>query len=80
MRQAEHNPVPLVGLALVILLAPAPSWGAATGSLSVFVHEADRDVALPCRAWVDLGSERFFEPVTPSCTPYARDRSFSCDG
>lgn len=80
MRKTEHNPVSLVGLALAILLAPAQSRGAATGSLSVFVHEADRDVPLPCRAWVDVGSKRFFEPVTASCTAYARDRSFSCDG
>ncbi len=33
------------------------------------------------RAWVDVGSERLFEPLgPPSCTPYHRDRSFSCDG
>ena len=36
---------------------------------------------LPCRAWIDAAGERLFRPSTPtSCTPYARDRSFSCDG
>jgi hypothetical protein len=36
---------------------------------------------LPARAWVEAGERRFFERVRPeSCTPYARDRSFSCDG
>lgn len=38
----------------------------------------------PCRAWVEVvGTEgtRLFEPRnTPLATPYARDRSFSCDG
>jgi hypothetical protein len=38
--------------------------------------------ATPARAWVDDASgNRLFQPREPStCTPYPRDRSFSCDG
>jgi len=50
------------------------------GTVSVIVHEPDSETPLPCRAWVDIGGKRVFNPVTESCTPYARDRSFSCDG
>ncbi|HUV65568.1 MAG TPA: CehA/McbA family metallohydrolase, partial [Sedimentisphaerales bacterium] len=37
-------------------------------------------VPLPCRAWVSVADKRLFLPATESCTAYARDRSFSCDG
>ena len=50
------------------------------GTLSVRVHEPDSQLLLPCRAWVSVGGERFFRPAVESCTPYAKDRSFSCDG
>lgn len=33
------------------------------------------------RAWVDANGQRLFQPASPeTATPYARDRSFSCDG
>ena len=54
--------------------------GAETGTLSVLVHEPDSASPLPSRAWVQAGAQRIFEPTTPSCTPYARDRSFSSEG
>ena len=70
--------------AIILLLAAVAGFPAAfgvnTGELSVYVHEPDVRIPLPCRAWVCSGEERFFNPVTKSCTPYARDRSFSCDG
>jgi hypothetical protein len=50
------------------------------GSISVIVHESGSGAPLPCRAWVSIVGKRFFEPATESCTPYARDRSFSFDG
>ena len=50
------------------------------GTVSVTVHEPGSQTPLPCRAWVDIGGKRVFNQVTESCTPYARDRSFSCDG
>jgi len=53
---------------------------AGTGTVSVTVHEAGKDTPLPCRAWVEINGERLFKPITPSCTPYTKDRSFSCDG
>lgn len=35
----------------------------------------------PARGWVDSNGQRLFEPLIPeTVTPYARDRSFSCDG
>ena len=66
---------------LVVVLAGQPvALGADIGTLSVSVHEPDVQIPLPCRAWVSAGEKRFFNPATKSCTPYARDRSFSCDG
>ena len=50
------------------------------GTLSVSVHESSSQNPLPCRAWVNVGGERIFRPLTESCTAYAKDRSFSCDG
>lgn len=33
------------------------------------------------RAWIDAGEQRLFKPTAPdTATPYAKDRSFSCDG
>lgn len=62
------------------LLACLPAVGADTGNISVAVHEPGSDVLLPCRAWVSVAGKRFFNPAAESCTPYAKDRSFSCDG
>ena len=50
------------------------------GTLSVSVHEPNSKTPLPCRAWLDVGNERVFSPIAESCTPYNKDRSFSCDG
>jgi len=46
----------------------------------VAVYESGTRTALPCRAWVSTGGKRVFDPITESCTPYAKDHSFSCDG
>lgn len=48
----------------------------------ILVHIIDSSgKPLSCRAWVDVGNKRLFQPSGPEgCTPYARDRSFSCDG
>jgi hypothetical protein len=51
-----------------------------TGSISVTIRETGAETPLPCRAWVNVADERFFNPATKTCTPYAKDRSFSCDG
>ena len=48
--------------------------------LRVAVTEKGKDGPLPCRAWVQAGDDRLFEPISPDATPYAKDRSFSCDG
>jgi hypothetical protein len=71
----------LRSLALVgTLLACLPAVGADMGNISVTIHEPGSEAPLPCRAWVSVAGQRLFEPETESCTPYARDRSFSCDG
>jgi len=71
-------------LAAVIVLTATVGYiapvRADTGAVSVTVCEAGSDAPLPCRAWVNIGSERLFKPITESCTPYGKDRSFSCDG
>ena len=72
------------GLALIVFLGTVPACLPAVradiGTLSVSVYEPGSDTLLPCRAWVNIGSERIYSPVTESCTPYSKDRSFSCDG
>lgn len=50
------------------------------GTIWVTVHEPNSRIPLPCRAWVTAGGQRFFHPIEESCIPYAKDRSFSCDG
>jgi len=70
-----------ISLSLVMVLAGLPAaFGADTGELSVSIHQPDVRIPLSCRAWVSVGDKRFFNPAAKSCTPYARDRSFSCDG
>jgi len=54
--------------------------GAQTGRISVTVSETGGGGSLPCRAWVDAGGTRYFEPADKTCIPYKRDRSFSCEG
>ncbi len=70
-----HVLVPLMAISSAIDLRAAD-----TGTLKVTVREAGGEAPLPCRAWVDAGEQRLFEPASASCTPYKRDRSFSCDG
>jgi hypothetical protein len=48
--------------------------------ISVVVREHGRQEPLPCRAWVEAGGRRLFNPSGGSCIAYPKDRSFSCDG
>jgi hypothetical protein len=68
------------GVVLGLAAAGLPALAAGTGSISVSVHEPGSKAPLPCRAWVSIAGKRLFQPGPESCTPYARDRSFSCDG
>lgn len=74
--QQEKTVVVLLGIALTCL----PAIGADTGKVSVTVHEPGTEHPLPCRAWLSTGNKRLFNPATESCSSYASDRSFSCDG
>jgi len=69
---------------VIVVLAAMPARAltarADVGMISVTVHEPGSEIALPCRAWVNVGGNRVFDPITESCTAYAKDRSFSCDG
>lgn len=68
-------------VSLVVALAGLRTTiGANTGDLSVNVYEPNARIPLPCRAWISIGHKRLFNPATKSCTPYTKDRSFSCDG
>ena len=75
MRTFLAQLVLLIALSLIL-----PAFGAETGTLSVLVHEPGGTSALPCRAWIDVGSQRIFQVASESCMPYARDRSFSSQG
>jgi len=61
-------------------LAQAGEPQAGTGMVSVILREAQSEQLLPCRAWVDASGKRLFKPATPECTPYDRDKSFTCNG
>jgi hypothetical protein len=63
-----------------LLAVPVVAFGTDTGELSVNIYESNNHVPLPCRAWISVGDQRFFNPATKSCTPYPKDRSSSCDG
>jgi len=57
-----------------------PQCVAADGRIVVRVVDGDGNVT-PVRAWVDAAGKRLFTPIAPdTATPYARDRSLSCDG
>lgn len=61
------------------LLIPAAAI-ADNGTVTVRIVDADGRLT-SARAWVDAGGSRLFKPDAPdTATPYARDRSFSCDG
>ena len=80
MRKNRYLQEKAVVVLLVILLACMPAIGAETGKVSVSVYESGTEKPLSCRAWVSIGKKHFFNPLTESCTSYARDRSFSCNG
>jgi len=63
-----------------LLTVPLVAFGTDTGELRVNIYESDIRITLPCRAWISVGDQRFFNPATRSCTPYPKDRSFSCNG
>lgn len=82
-----RNRVPWpIGIRLILLACLAvPPIGsdvvhAAGGRIEVTVLDKSGKIT-PVRAWVDAAGRRLFNPVAPdTATPYARDRSFSCDG
>lgn len=65
---------------VLIILTCAPCLQAESSTLSVTIHEPDSNKPLPCRAWIQANGEQLFNPVTKSCIPYKKDRSFTCDG
>ncbi|MCZ6674816.1 MAG: CehA/McbA family metallohydrolase [Verrucomicrobia bacterium] len=74
----------LKGVILALLVAfsgGTPGLMAAESSrLSIRIVD-ENGTTTPARAWVDVNGQRLFEPSDPdTVTPYARDRSFSCDG
>ncbi|MHC4070813.1 MAG: CehA/McbA family metallohydrolase [Planctomycetota bacterium] len=80
MRKNRFLQEKAVVVLLGMVLACLPALGADTGEVSVTVHKPGTGNPLPCRAWVSIGNKRLFNAATESCTSYARDRSFSCDG
>jgi len=62
------------------LAAGLPARAGEVGRVSVSIHQSGSEAPLPCRAWVSAAGQRLFQPKTATCTPYAKDRSFSCDG
>lgn len=80
MRNKRYRKDKIVVALLGIVLVCLPAAGAGTGKVSVTVHEPGAKDTLPCRAWVSFGGKRLFNPVTETCTSYAKDRSLSCDG
>ncbi|MHC4396939.1 MAG: CehA/McbA family metallohydrolase [Planctomycetota bacterium] len=80
MRNSKSGPILTAAIVLTAVFICPYCVRADTGRLSVTVHEPGEDMALPCRAWVEVGGERLFNPVTQSCKGYKKDRSFSCDG
>lgn len=67
-------------LLLGALCFPSPCAAADPVRLEVRILDENGAVT-PARAWIDSGENRLFEPAGPgTVTPYARDRSFSCDG
>lgn len=67
-------------IALTLLITSDLTIAADKGILNVRVID-DNGSALSCRAWVEQGGHRHFQPIEPAtATPYNRDESFSCDG
>jgi hypothetical protein len=66
--------------ASLLLLGGHCLLAADPGQLEVTVKDGG-GARLPVRAWVEMNGEQHFTPNSPSsCVPYAKDRSFSCDG
>lgn len=80
MHDAKRRRLTWIIFLATVLAACLPGLGADTGHISVAVYEPGTLVPVPCRAWVMAGKERLFNPATTSCTPYPKDRSFSCNG
>jgi hypothetical protein len=80
MQESKMQSTPAAVVFLMTALVCPLVLKADVGTLSVSVHEPNSKTPLPCRAWLDVGNERVFSPITESCTPYNKDRSFSCDG
>jgi hypothetical protein len=51
-----------------------------TGVIRAEVVDAATAGPVPCRAWVEAGGERLYQPRSPGCVPYRKDESFSCGG
>ncbi|HIG27622.1 MAG TPA: hypothetical protein EYQ50_07395 [Verrucomicrobiales bacterium] len=65
------------------LLSPAETRGQTKEESRelIVTITSDQGGLLPARAWIDTDSGHLFQPTIPeSCTPYPRDRSFSCNG
>lgn len=72
-----YSAFPIGGLTAWCLLSITASQA---GVLDVRIVDSEGHL-MPVRAWVDAQSKRYFQPLAPeSASPYARDRSFSCDG
>src|SRR5690349_19048031 len=67
-------------LTTVLCLVTIRICSAAQTILSVHIQQESDTTPLPCRAWVEAGDKRLFQPKDQDCTPYTRDRSFCCDG
>ncbi|MBL7187447.1 MAG: CehA/McbA family metallohydrolase [Phycisphaerae bacterium] len=80
MKENRFQQIIVSSVLLGMMLVCLPALGADTGEVSVTIREAGAQAPLPCRVWMTVGNERLFSPSTESCTSYARDRSFSCDG
>jgi len=80
MENGTFRHILIWGVVLGLAAGSLPAREAPGGRLSVSIHESGSEALLPCRAWVSIAGKRFFQPETETCTPYARDRSFSCDG
>jgi len=80
MENSRFRHILIWGVVLGLAAAGLPGFAAELGGISVTIHEPGSQAPLPCRAWVSVTNKRLFQPGPESCTPYARDRSFSCDG
>src|SRR6185295_2518513 len=79
MAMLDRLPAYLTVVVSVCVMTASIAGAQDQGTLRVRVLEGGRP--LPVRAWVDVESRRYFMPSEPAtCTPYPRDRSFSCDG